>query len=104
MVNRISVTQAASLIDEEEVTVVDIRDVNSFNQGHIKSAVRLDNTNITSFLEQADKSKPILVFCYHGNSSQSAAAMFEQQGFAQSYSVDGGMSEWSLVNKVESND
>ena len=100
MINRISISQAAELINEQDVSIVDIRDANSYNNGHIKNAVRLDNTNIANFLEQADKSKPILVFCYHGNSSQSAAAMFTQQGFAETYSVDGGMSEWSQSKEI----
>ncbi len=102
MINRISISQAAELINEQDVSIVDIRDANSFANGHIRNAVRLDNTNVANFLEDADKSKPILVFCYHGNSSQSAAAMFTQQGFNKSYSVDGGMSEWMLINEVVS--
>lgn len=104
MIKRISIAQAAELMNQQELHIVDIRDANSFAKGHIKNAVRLDNTNIASFLAQADKSIPILVFCYHGNSSQSAAAMFAQQGFAQSYSIDGGMSEWAQTKELESGD
>ena len=92
--------KAVDLINNEAAIVVDIRDANSFNQSHIENAIRIDNTNIQQFLSQTDKSKPLVVCCYHGNSSQSAAEMFNQQGFDVSCSMDGGMSEWSLTMPV----
>jgi len=99
MFNRIDIQQAAKLI-EDDALIVDIRDHNSFAQGHIQGAVRIDNSNIQEFLQQADKSKALVVCCYHGNSSQSAAAMFDQQGFEKSYSMNGGMSEWVLTQST----
>ena len=33
---------------------------------------------------------PVLVYCYHGISSQSAAEFLNQKGFEDVYSVDGG--------------
>ena len=100
MIKRISIDTAAELIESDAVLIVDIRDPNSFEQGHIASAVRIDNNNIQSFLQKADKSKTLIVCCYHGNSSQQAAEVFYQQGFEQSCSMDGGMSEWSLTKEV----
>lgn len=97
---RISVQQAEELIQSQDVLVVDVRDPNTYAQGHIENAVRLDNTNVQSFIESADKSKPLVVVCYHGNSSQQAAAVLAQQGFDRSYSMDGGMSEWVLTKPV----
>lgn len=102
MFERISVAKAVEMINQEELLIVDIRDANSFNQGHIKDAIHLDNHNIQAFLSEADKSKALIVCCYHGNSSQPAASMFAEQGFKRSYSMDGGMSEWSLSNEVVS--
>lgn len=102
MIKRISVKQAAELIEHKSAIVVDIRDPASFAQGHIQDAIRIDNSNIQEFLQQADKSKPLVVCCYHGNSSQPAAEVFNQQGFEQSYSMDGGMSEWGLTREVVS--
>jgi len=34
------------------------------------------------------------VVCYHGNSSQSAAAYLISQGFSDVYSLDGGFELW----------
>ena len=100
MAARISVSEAARLIDEEEALVVDIRDPNTFAQGHIGEAWRLDHGNIEEFLSQVDKALPLVVCCYHGNASQGAADYFAAQGFTRSYSMDGGMSEWALTRTV----
>ena len=100
MFNRISISQAENLIKEEGALVVDVRDPNTYAQGHIEKASRIDNSNIHGFLAQADKSKPLVVVCYKGNASQQAAEVFNQQGFAKTYSMDGGMCEWVLTKPV----
>jgi thiosulfate sulfurtransferase len=45
----------------------------------------------------------LLVYCYHGNMSQSAAAYFGEQGFEEAYSMDGGFSDWEVnfTDKIE---
>jgi len=102
MAREISVSDAAKLIENGEVQIVDIRDPQSFAQGHIAGAVRLDNNNVAQYLQQADKQKPVIVCCYHGNASQAAADFFTGQGFSEAYSLKGGMSEWVLTHPVES--
>lgn len=97
MFTRIDVTQAKQMIDEQQAVVVDIRDAQSFSLGHIANAIALNNDNLAQFISDADKSLPLLVCCYHGNSSQSAAAMLASQGFADVYSIDGGYTHWQQV-------
>lgn len=48
-------------------------------------------------MQQTDFSKPVLVMCYHGNSSKSAAQYLLTQGFDQVYSIDGGFEAWRLA-------
>lgn len=102
MVNQINSLQAITLIQDKSAQVADIRDVNSFNSGHIENAIRLDNDNFSDFVEKADKTKPIIVCCYHGNSSQSVAGILQSMGF-DSFSLIGGMSDWSLSSPVVTN-
>ncbi len=100
MFTRISVSQTWEIIQNKPVTIVDIRDEVSYSQGHIAHALRLDNANVQSFLLNADRSRPLIVCCYHGHSSQQAADMFSQNGFEHCYSMDGGMCEWVLTHDV----
>lgn len=74
--------------------VVDIRDPQSYARGHIPGATHLDNHSLCAFIAQADLSRPLIVACYHGNSSQGAAAYLAEQGFAEVYSLDGGFERW----------
>lgn len=73
-----------------EITVIDIRDPMSFKAGHIEGALNIDDGNVEEFVKTADKEKPLVVCCYHGNSSQGAAEYMSDQGFKQAYSLDGG--------------
>ena len=91
---RISVTQAHELIQQGHVVIADIRDDQSFANGHVENAFHLSNATMSSFSQKVDYDTPVLVFCYHGNSSQGAAQYLTQQGYEEVYSVDGGFEMW----------
>ena len=82
---------------EQGAVVVDIRDSQSFAQGHISGSRHLDNHSLADFIAHADFDKPLIVACYHGNSSQGAAAYLAHQGFSEVYSLDGGFELWRSV-------
>ena len=90
----IHAAQARELLDADQATFVDIRDPQSFQVGHIRGAQRLDNDCLPQFLKSQDKSRPLVVCCYHGMSSQSAAQYLADQGFTEVYSLDGGYEGW----------
>lgn len=77
-----------------EVTLLDIRDPQSFANGHIDNALHIEEINVETFVEEQPKNKPLVICCYHGNSSQSAAAYFAEKGFTDVYSLDGGYEGW----------
>jgi thiosulfate sulfurtransferase len=90
---RIPPEQAQGLRQQGAV-VVDIRDLASFSAGHISGSQHLDNHSLHAFITQGDLDVPLIVACYHGNSSQSAAAYLAEQGFSDVYSLDGGFELW----------
>lgn len=103
---RIDSAQARELMQEARaerpVQVVDIRDDAAFAAGHIPNAVHLHNSNIQEFIQQADLDAPLLVCCYHGHMSQSAAAYLAEQGFSETYSLDGGFEAWANLEEKAS--
>jgi thiosulfate sulfurtransferase len=91
---RISVAQAKELIDRGGVTVGDVRDPDSYASSHIQGALHVQHETLDEFLRLAPKDKPLILYCYHGNSSQGAANYFDGLGFEDVYSVDGGYEAW----------
>ncbi len=91
---RISAQDAHTLINNGDITLADIRDQHAYHSGHIHNATHLDNSNIDQFIASSAKDKPLIVYCYHGNSSQNAAQFFLEQGFVEVYSMDGGFEQW----------
>ena len=82
------------MIEKGNVTLVDVRNKESYHEGHIEGAHHIDESNIESFVKNADKSKPLICYCYLGNSSKQAAAYFNEQGFSEVFSVMGGYMSW----------
>jgi len=97
---RIAPEQARELL-AQGAQLVDIRDAQSFANGHIPGAHHLDNQWLHAFIAQADFDQPLIVNCYHGMSSQGAAAFLAQQGFSQVYSLEGGFERWRLMYPQE---
>lgn len=82
------------MLEAGTAVVVDIRDEHAFASGHIEGARHLDNVSLPDFIVEGDPDKPLIVCCYHGNSSQSAAAFLNEKGFEEVYSMDGGFEVW----------
>lgn len=84
-----------TLLEDGPVQVVDIRDAASYRAGHIPDAQALNDDTLEAFLSSADKTTPLVVCCYHGNSSQNAADFLTRQGFEKVYSLAGGYAAWT---------
>jgi thiosulfate sulfurtransferase len=93
----IDIHQAKEMLDKQGVTLVDIRDPESYSQSHIKDAVSLSDKNLTEFLSKTDKTHPLICYCYHGFSSQNAAQFLKHNGFETVYSMQGGFEAWKTV-------
>lgn len=96
----LSVNQLVHMLDlDTELAIVDIRDATSFEASHIPNAFNLNNENLAHYLADADMDKPLVVVCYHGISSQSAAQYLHEQGFDDIYSLDGGHQAWQQAQQ-----
>lgn len=100
---RIPPEQAQSL-REQGAVVVDVRDPATFAARHIKGSRHLDNHSLHDFITHADLDAPVVVVCYHGNSSQGAAAYLVGQGFTDVYSLDGGFELWRTIYPAETSE
>ena len=69
-VPEVTCDEAAAALERGDTTFVDVRDPMSYARGHIPGAQHVQDSNIAQFVAEADKSKPVIVYCYHGNSSK----------------------------------
>lgn len=93
----ISVDDAEDLILGSHVLILDMRDFRSYLAGHHPKALHLNDSNLRSLLKHTAKHVSILIYCYHGNSSQDMAQLFADFGFEDVYSLDGGWEAWFQV-------
>lgn len=79
------------------LAVFDVRDPARYGAGHIPGAEHLTEAGFLGAARRLPKTTPVLVYCYHGNASQTYAQMFADFRFAEVYSVDGGYEVFSAA-------
>lgn len=94
MYKQISHIEAKQLIRERDIVIVDVRDEDSYEEEHITNAIYLSMAALQEYSNKADKEKAILVYCYHGVSSQLIAQHLVEQDFKEVYSLMGGFEIW----------
>jgi len=92
---KISAKEAKTIIDSEDVIILDVRTEEEFNIGHIENAVLLPVTDIKSKAEEVltDKDAKILVYCRSGNRSATAAKDLIAMGYTNIIDF-GGINSW----------
>ena len=92
----ISIDEAKALIDKGGTNIADVRDAGSHLSANIENSINIQQENIDEFVSTTDKGKPLIIYCYHGHSSQGAADYFFNQGYSEVYSMDGGYEAWRV--------
>lgn len=96
-VRTVSAAEALRLINDQDAWVVDIREGSDYKEGHIPQARHIPFASLKERMGELAKAgdKPIILYCRSGATSQSACALLQKNGIAQSYSLNGGLSAWT---------
>jgi hydroxyacylglutathione hydrolase len=89
----IPLVDAASLSGAQ---ILDIRQDNEYDSGHVPGALHLELGSLMSHLRDLP-SGPTVVMCGHGERAISAASLLERSGRADLAVLDGGPDEWTKV-------
>ena len=83
------------MMDEEEVTIVDVRTKEEYLEAHIEGAVLLTLDTIPEKAEEilTDKNETYLIYCRSGNRSNQAARELVDMGYQKIYDF-GGIIDW----------
>ena len=80
---RTPIKDARQKLHSGRAVFVDVRDYPSHIEGHIEPSFHLDQANIHTLINQTPKDRSLVVYCYHGHSSQVAAQFLIDQGFSK---------------------
>lgn len=93
----IDAQQATELLAKGNPLLLDSRDARDYRGQHHPDAMHLGDHNLRTLLMKGDKTRPVIIYCYLGNSSKDMAKMFCDFGFSDVYSVDGGFTAWKKL-------
>lgn len=95
---------AAEQIAAGDVLVIDVREADEFNGGHIAGAINIPRGMLEAAADRTTKhrhpdlctahDKTILLYCHSGGRSAMAAWVLMQMGFERAYSLAGGLECW----------
>lgn len=100
-VTHVKAEEAATLVKEGKVKILDVRTADEYQEGHIKDAKNIDFTenNFESEAAKLDKSKAWLVHCASGKRSTASLEVLQKLGFRRLYHLDDGMRGWQAAGK-----
>lgn len=75
------------------LSILDVREVDEFQSGHIPSAQNLPLSRLPDIFEILDKAEAYYVICHSGGRSATACTFLSHQGFNVT-NVMGGMTSW----------
>ena len=90
----ISVEQLDDLRSDPELLILDYRDPQTFAQGHISGAVNVSNELVGRLMREKAFNRPLLIYCYHGNSSRELADLLVMIGYRHVFNLVDGWQAW----------
>lgn len=84
---------AARLANKDACTVLDVREANEWNAGHIPGAVWIPLGQLNKRIRELPQNQDIIVVCRSGNRSAIATKLLMDQGF-RAQNLTGGMLNW----------
>ena len=96
---KISSQTLISLSNQDKAFLIDLRESEAFQNGHITNSINITFNNLanrTNEITQQDKS--IILICDMGSVSPNAGEILKKEGFTNILILKGGINEWRMQN------
>jgi molybdopterin/thiamine biosynthesis adenylyltransferase/rhodanese-related sulfurtransferase len=96
-IDEVNAAETRSLLDSPEPPLlVDVRERDEWEEGHLPGAIHIPRGSLESRIEQAarDRGRQIVVYCAAGNRSAFAAKTLDELGYERVHSLAGGFTDW----------
>lgn len=94
--NSVTPQQLTNLVNNQQATVIDLRDQADFRKGHIVDAINIPYAKLNERIGELDdlRERPVIFVCKMGQFSSAAGKQLMAKGFKQVYRLNGGIGEW----------
>ena len=96
---KISCQTLISMANQNRALIIDIRDSESFNAGHITASKNIPQNELTRRINEITNiDKSVILVCDMGNISPNAGEALKKEGFEDIYLLKGGINQWRMDN------
>ena len=88
-----------SLLANNDIQLIDVREPVEFNDGFIPSAILIPVYSLSNKLDLVSKDKQIVVYCHSGSRSMYALKLLKDNGFNNVSHLSGGIVAWNSIFK-----
>lgn len=94
MYQSISMSEFEQKWKENNLPLVDVREIDEWEKGHLDGAIHVPLSNLSAEKNKLDKSQEYYVMCHSGARSAKACQQLAQEGY-NVINVMGGISAWN---------
>jgi rhodanese-related sulfurtransferase len=93
----IDVAEAYALSSNPDVYMIDVREQDEYDSGHIPDIHLLPMSTLEDNLDQIPTDKTVVVTCHTGNRSNQVTQYLRANGYNNVHNMNGGISEWEAA-------
>jgi rhodanese-related sulfurtransferase len=86
--------QIAEMLERGEIELIDVRDAEEWDGGHIAGARHVELADLTAEAETIDRERPVVFQCRGDGRSPMATDAFREAGY-NAYTMEGGLVAWA---------
>jgi len=92
--------EAVNLMNREKAIVIDTRNKDAFDKGHILGAKHIPGAELEQYVAKLEKfkKKPLIVVCQKGLSAKQVATKLKAKDFENVNVLKGGLTAWVEAN------
>lgn len=91
---RLTVDEGKEMMSRDTVAVIDVREPNEFNAGHVPNAKLIPVSTVFARKDELPRDKDIVFVCQVGQRSALACEMAAAVGFTRLFNLEGGTDAW----------
>lgn len=96
----ITPAEIAALRSEPDLLIFDTRDPDSYARGHLADAQPVSDAALKQLFKTRARERPVLVYCYRGNSSRDLCKFIAGFGYERVYNLTGGWQAWEQFSRA----